>query len=98
MRFVIRKEFRFRALAVKFERRNNFFKAMVRAHHVCREEAYDFQGIFVSFRRNFLVRTKNRCQYTFSKHSINRFYHMNRVAFRNFASFGGFFGLQKSSW
>lgn len=97
MRFAVRKDFKRRNLVVKVEKRNNFFQAMMRFHQDFLP-AMVYQGIFLSFSRKSLNQTKNRCQYTFSKHSIIRFYHLGRNAFRSNASFSTFYGLQKSSW
>lgn len=97
MRFQVRKDIKKRKLAIKVEKRNTFFKAIFRFHDslFC---ISSYQKTFLSFNRTFLNRAKNRCQYSFSKHSIVRFYHMGRHAFRAFASFSTFYGLQKASW
>jgi len=97
MRFVLRKDFRNRKAFLKVEKRNRFIQAMLRAHDDFFPAIF-YQKMFLSFKKSFITRIKNRCQYSFSKHSIIRFYHVNRHSFRTFASFGTFFGLSKSSW
>ena len=97
MRYVLRKDIKYRQLASKYEKRNKFIYAMLRVHKKF-DMAFSYLKIFGSFSRNFLNRAKNRCKFTFSKHSIIRFYHVNRHSFRNCANFGSFFGLHKSSW
>jgi ribosomal protein S14 len=97
MRFQVRKDIKRRQLAIKVEKRNKFFQSMLRFYQdlPC---FVVYQDVFLSFSKKFLNQTKNRCQYTFSKHSIIRFYHLGRHAFRANASFLTFYGLQKSSW
>jgi len=97
MRFQLRKDIVRRKAAVKVEKRNKFYKALFGFHEglSCIKL---YQKVFLSFTRKDLNRTKNRCQYTFSKHSILRFYHLGRNAFRAFASFSTFYGLKKASW
>jgi len=97
MRFKNRKDIKLRQKTVSSEKKNNFFKAVIRLHQQTFVSEVYF-GLFSKFSKNFLTRLKNRCQFTFSKHSIIRFYHIGRHAFRSNASFGTFFGLQKSSW
>lgn len=97
MRFATRKDYRRRKAVIKVEKRNKFLQAMVRFY----QDFYYFdiyQNVFLSFSKSFLNKTKNRCQYTFSKHSIIRFYHLGRHMFRISASFSTFYGLQKSCW
>lgn len=45
-----------------------------------------------------LVRVKNRCISTGRSKSVLRYYKVSRITFREFASFGVFPGLRKSSW
>ena len=97
MRYVVRKDFYTRMRVVPWERRRKFFLAVLRTHRSF-ALAFIFQPFVLALSRYGLSRTKNRCVYTFSKHSVGRFYHLNRSAFRSFASFGMFFGLQKASW
>jgi len=97
MRFKNRKDIKLRQQAVKLEKKNKFFKAIIRSHQQTVIGEVYF-GLFSKFSKHFLNRLKNRCQFTFSKHSVIRFYHIGRHAFRSNASFGTFFGLQKSSW
>lgn len=97
MRFKLKKDRKIRKIAVKLEKKNNFFKAVIRSHNNFGFSLVYF-GLFSKFSKHHLNKLKNRCQFTFSKHSIIRFYHIGRHAFRTNASFGTFFGLQKSSW
>lgn len=97
MRFALRKDIKRRREAFKAEKRNRFFQAVLRVHEDF-SSATLYQKMFLSFKKSFITRVKNRCLYSFSKHSIIRFYHVNRHSFRTFASFGTFFGLVKSSW
>jgi len=97
MRFVVRRDFKRRIAAVKVEKRNKFFQAMLRIHQDWGFSVV-YQGMFLMFSKRFLIQAKNRCQYTFSKHSVIRFYHLGRHVFRANASFGTFYGLQKASW
>lgn len=97
MRFQLRKDIKKRKNAIKFEKRNKFFKSILRFHDSISCISI-YQRTFLSFSKTFLTRAKNRCQFTFSKHSILRFYHLGRHAFRAFASFSTFYGLQKASW
>ena len=94
---MVRNDFHTRMRVVPWERRRKFFLAVLRTHRLF-GLAFIFQPLVLALSRYGLSRTKNRCAYTFSKHSVGRFYHLNRSAFRSFASFGMFFGLQKSSW
>lgn len=97
MRFVLRKDIKLRSLVIKQEKRNKFFKAILRCHFTFSFVDL-YNGVFLTFSKNFIGKVKNRCKFTFSKHSIIRFYHLGRNAFRTNASFSTFFGLQKSSW
>lgn len=97
MRYVVRKDFYTRLRIVPWERRRKFFLALLRTHRNF-PFAFIFQPLILALSRYGLNRAKHRCMFTFSKHSVGRFYHLNRSAFRSFASFGMFFGLQKSSW
>jgi len=97
MKFTFRKDIKKRKSAVSFEKRSKFFQALMRIHKDF-EFVVCYQGLFLSFNKKFLNQLTNRCQYTFSKHGIIRFYHIGRHAFRANASFGTFYALQKSSW
>lgn len=97
MRYVIRKDILKRELAVKFEKKKNFIKSVTRTHRYFIGAVF-FQKALLYFKRPFIVQVKNRCKFTFTKHSIIRFYNVGRNAFRSNASFVNFFSLQKASW